>query len=374
MANKEALRMLKAGREAWRRWHDRKREEVSAPREGVWVRGVSGVTVDGRIDLAGADLSALDLTGFDLSRVAFSYANLSSSRLVNTDLTHSSLYNANVAHAKLYGANLTFADCRGADFRDSALYHAHCFFTDFSGASLQRTELRSAVFASSKMNAADLSDSWVGSNIWAEVDFRGVKGLANVIHTHASTIGLDTVLASAGEIPETFLRGCGLPDTVIAYISSLAGGEKPIELYSCFISHSTIDGEFCKQLHNDLQAAGVRCWFAPEDLKMGDRFRDEIETAIRLHDKLLLVLSESSVQSDWVRSEVESAFERESRERKQVLFPVRLDEAVMDTAKAWAADIRRQRHIGNFSLWKDHEFYKRAFDRLLRDLRAVPNA
>lgn len=57
-----------------------------------------------------------------------------------------------------------------------------------------------------------------------------------------------------------------------------------------------------------------------------------------------------------------------------MLFPVRLDAAVIDTSKAWAADIRRQRHIGDFSGWKDHDSYKRAFDRLLRDLRAVRNA
>ena len=42
----------------------------------------------------------------------------------------------------------------------------------------------------------------------------------------------------------------------------------------------------------------------------------------------------------------------------------------METAKAWAADVRRQRHIGDFSAWKDHDRYGKAFDRLLRDLRA----
>jgi hypothetical protein len=185
---------------------------------------------------------------------------------------------------------------------------------------------------------------------------------------------LDTIVASAGQIPNGFLRGCGVPDAVMAYVSSLAQSSQPIQLYSCFISHSSRDREFCERLHNDLQAAGVRCWFAPEDLKTGDRFRDEIESAIRLHDKLLLVLSENSVQSDWVRSEVDGAFERETREHKQVLFPVRLDDAVMDTPKAWAADIRRQRHIGDFSGWKDHDSYKKAFDRLLRDLRAEPQS
>ena len=52
-----------------------------------------------------------------------------------------------------------------------------------------------------------------------------------------------------------------------------------------------------------------------------------------------------------------------------MLFPVRLDSAVMDTDKAWAADIRRMRHIGDFTRWKDHDAYQQAFDRLLRDLK-----
>ncbi|MCB2193126.1 MAG: hypothetical protein KQI62_16260 [Deltaproteobacteria bacterium] len=42
----------------------------------------------------------------------------------------------------------------------------------------------------------------------------------------------------------------------------------------------------------------------------------------------------------------------------------------MDTDKAWAADIRRTRHIGNFTEWKNHDSYKKNFDRLLRDLKA----
>ena len=61
------------------------------------------------------------------------------------------------------------------------------------------------------------------------------------------------------------------------------------------------------------------------------------------------------------------------KERKQgrtVLFPIRLDDAVMNTDQAWAADIRRTRHIGDFRNWKDHKRYKTAFDRLLRDLKA----
>jgi hypothetical protein len=55
----------------------------------------------------------------------------------------------------------------------------------------------------------------------------------------------------------------------------------------------------------------------------------------------------------------------EERERKQlVLFPIRIDDAVMDTTEQWAHDIRRTRHIGDFTRWKEHGAYQKALDRL----------
>jgi hypothetical protein len=59
---------------------------------------------------------------------------------------------------------------------------------------------------------------------------------------------------------------------------------------------------------------------------------------------------------------------RERREKRSVLFPIRLDNAVMDATQAWAADLRRTRHIGDFAHWKDHDSYQNGLKRLLRDL------
>ena len=90
-------------------------------------------------------------------------------------------------------------------------------------------------------------------------------------------------------------------------------GEWPVETeyYSCFISYSTKDHLFANQFYNDLVKSGVQCWFAPENLEMGDEFRQLIIRAIRKHDRLLLVLSAESVTSEWVEFEVKAAVERE---------------------------------------------------------------
>jgi len=82
---------------------------------------------------------------------------------------------------------------------------------------------------------------------------------------------------------------------------------RPIEFNSCFISYSTHDQEFAERLHADLQAKGVRCWFAPHDMKSGEKIHEQIDEAIRLHDRLLLILSEHSMSSEGVKSELAKA-------------------------------------------------------------------
>jgi hypothetical protein len=53
-----------------------------------------------------------------------------------------------------------------------------------------------------------------------------------------------------------------------------------------------------------------------------------------------------------------------------MLFPIRIDDAVMTTPEPWARKLRDQRHIGDFQGWKKPAKYQKALQRLLRDLKA----
>lgn len=306
MADKEHLKILDQGVEAWNQW--RRQNPPFVP-----------------------DLSEADLSHKHLMR-----ANLYTARLSKS----------NLSDAILFGAQVTAADLSGADLSGANLVIANLSFSDLSNATLTKAQLAETSFG--------------------DTDLSNVKGLDTCKHSGPSIIDFRT-LQRSGMLPEVFLRGCGLPDEFITYLPSFLN--QPIQFYSCFISYSSKDDAFARRLHADLQANNVRCWFAPEDLKIGDKIRHEIDQSIRLHDKLLLVLSEHSIASDWVEAEVESCFEKEAQRKETVLFPIRLDDAVMKTEKAWAANIRRTRHIGDFSNWKDHDAYQEAFQRVLRDLK-----
>jgi TIR domain len=139
--------------------------------------------------------------------------------------------------------------------------------------------------------------------------------------------------------------------------------------HSCFISFSTKDHRFAEKLYADLQASGVRCWFAPHDLDIGATTADEIDRQISRLDKLIIVLSKPSLKSQWVEDEVLKAYAEERRRSRRVLLPVRLDDTVMRTREAWALKLRDQRNIGDFKRWRSPTVYRQAFDRLLGSLR-----
>jgi len=127
-----------------------------------------------------------------------------------------------------------------------------------------------------------------------------------------------------------------------------------------------------------MQDEKLRVWYAPEDMRGGRKTYEQIEQAIRYFDKLLLVLSEHSINSEWVMTEIRWARKREVEEKRRILFPIRLVDLDIiqqwtcfdaDTGKDLSVEVREY-HIPDFSNWTDHDAFEGAFARLMDDLRA----
>ena len=157
-------------------------------------------------------------------------------------------------------------------------------------------------------HGTDFTQAKLGSNVFGSCTFRGVIGLSECEHRFGSYLEPMT-LAGSDPLPTSFFRGCGWPDDLIAAIPKIVANTD--QLTSCFISYSNIDIELARRLHKDLSDHGVRCWFAPENLRSGDRIRYQIDESIHQHDKLLLILSEASIESSWVEKEVETALDQQ---------------------------------------------------------------
>jgi hypothetical protein len=385
MDRDEALKLLKGRTEGIDEWDQRRRAGEAIP------------------DLSDADfsdavLSRADLFGAILNRANFEHAdltqtNLSRAELRDADLRSADLTMANLSGANLSGANLTMADLFHANLSEANLSRANVIDANLieaslNGANLSKADLNGANLSGAYLYEANASQAHLGEAYLGEahcmftalndVDLSEVKGLGTVIHEGPSFISIDTLFKSKGKIPEVFLRGCGVPDILIVQEKALVGSLEPIQFYSCFISYSTKNQDFADRLHSKMRDKRLRVWYSPEDIQGGKKLHEQIDDAIRVYDKLLLVLAPESMNSEWVKTEIQRARKAEKREGRRKLFPIRIVD--FETIKAWECfdadsgkDLGveiREYFIPDFSNWKDHDSFETAFARLLRDLKS----
>lgn len=369
MANDEDVARLRQGVAVWNEWRAQNAKK-------------SDLGIDNtKADLSGVDLSEVDLSGANLNSARLYRAKLIGAKLSGASLVDAHLAEAELKAASLFAANLEEADLIGASLYKADLESAHLVGANLAKASLENSYLGWANLAPAHLRGANLrhahlhkavltslSGALLDGTVFSSMNLSGTQGLNACRHNGPSVVDHLT-LELSGRLPVKFLHGCGVPDWLIEHLPS---PDKAIPLYdSCFVSYSSKDEAFVDRLLADLKHKGVPCWFAPEDMKIGDKVLERIEQAIKEHKWLLLVLSENSVSSKWVKKEVEIALEKERRQNRMFLFPVRLDDAVIECDTGWSADIQGARHIGDFSRWKDYDAYQKAFTRLLRDLKVT---
>jgi len=338
-------------------------------------------------DFRGANLVRADLRAVNINKASFNLAklreaNFSEAYLRESDLSEADLkkayfIRADLVRVDLWESNLTKADFRwayliGTDLKEANLTQAdlrwaHLSESNLIQANLSQANLIKASIIKTNLHHSNLKDVIMAWTNFGDVDLSLTKELHTAHHFGPSSIGIDTIMRSNGKIPETFLRETGVSDNIIQNMALLT--EKGLSHQNCFISHSGKDLEFAEKLYTDLQNKGVRCWFASEDLKIGDKTWDSIYHYIRMRDKVLLILSEDSISNDWVENEVNAALAEENKRKKPIVFPIRVDAAVLDSDQPWAEYINKTRKICDFSNWKDHDAYHQAIDKLLDDIK-----
>ncbi len=347
-----------------------------------------------------------NLWGTNLENTNLFQANLMGASLFKTNLTKSNLSKANLFKSiffevKLTNTNLSGADILGITFEkidmsNSNLSQADLTGSNLSGVDLSGTNLSGCKLTGTKFHLCLLAETniegaYLSRTVFADCDLRGLIGFKNVIHNGPSTIGIDTILRSEGDIPSEFLRGCGLPDRVIDSVKSLA---KTIQYYTCFVSYSSKDESFVEYLKSKLREADVQCWYYKEDNLTGEKTWEDIERNIYRYDKVVVICSRNGLESPAVIREIEFALKREQEEdvrrlkdhdrvdkgdlnlqdikkrryRKRILFPIMIDDYLL---KHWKHHLQTQlseRNAVDFRCWEDPDNFQKAFNKLLKDL------
>jgi hypothetical protein len=386
MANKEHLKLLRQGVKAWNRWREDNPAVQPDFNEANFNQArLSGVDFS-RADLREADMVKADLVKADLSRAQLDGAALCEARLREARLSMADLRMADLRGADLNGAHLNGAILSGAILGGARLLGADLSRAALNGAVLSRATLVLADLSRADLSRADLSGAIVGNTSFDDLDLSGARGLDAVDHRLPSTVGADTLYKSHGQIPEAFLRGCGLSDweieatklfqpdlgrdkiSDILYRIHDLRADRAIQINKLFISYSRADSLFVDCLEGVLAQKGIRFWRDVHDATAG-RLEKQIDRAMRLNPTVLLVLSAASVQSDWVEHETRLARELEKELGRDVLCPVALDDAWKTCH--WPERLREQikeYNILDFSAWQDETFFKRTAGRLIEGL------
>ena len=94
-----------------------------------------------------------------------------------------------------------------------------------------------------------------------------------------------------------------------------------------FLSHSSHDKPFMRQLAGDLTSNGVDVWLDEQRIRVGDSIPEKIAQGLAESDYFLIGVSRNSVESAWVKKELNNALVEEVGRRKVQILPLKLDES-----------------------------------------------
>lgn len=134
-------------------------------------------------------------------------------------------------------------------------------------------------------------------------------------------------------------------------------------LTSVFVSHNWADKPFARKLAGDLECHGVRVWIDEGEIKVGDSLIQKIRDGIDDVEYVVVILSQASINSPWVQSEIDVAMNQQINEKRVKVLPI----------------MREKVDIPGFLLGKlyadftNEDDYERSFEILVRSIGVVFN-
>jgi len=127
---------------------------------------------------------------------------------------------------------------------------------------------------------------------------------------------------------------------------------------SVFLSHSHSDKPLARRLAADLRAEGHVVWIDEAEIEIGDSLVEKIREGLDQVEYVAAIISSASVESEWVKRELDIASNREIDENRVVVLP-------LISEKVELPGFLKGKFYADFS---SEEKYNESFNLLLRRL------
>ncbi len=202
--------------------------------------------------------------------------------------------------AKLCKGNFYKADARNAVLSD----------VDFSGANLQEANLEGAF-----LNGANLC----GCVLKDYIGFPFCRDAIIDVETYKRSGWTPSVLK---DWHRAGVRILALEEFPVAAIQAILKGFR-VDTAPIFLSYGGCDSDVATQIATFLENHGLRVWFAPWDIDIGDNIFNRIQKGLELSKTFLILMSPEALARPWVVEELSSAFHKALHEPGREIIPIR---------------------------------------------------
>lgn len=96
-----------------------------------------------------------------------------------------------------------------------------------------------------------------------------------------------------------------------------------------FLSHTSIDKPFVEKLARDLMRLGINVWYDKYEIKVGESILWKIDEGIQEAEYLGVVISRDAWESEWVRTEISAAWQKQVKQKGNFVLPIYYRECEM---------------------------------------------
>lgn len=348
-------------------------------------QNLSGLNLDGAI-LTEANLENANLSSTSLRFVNFHKANLlcsclKRSEIITSDITeaclrkakmeHVQILNSNINNAKLSSALLTFAiidNCSflradlesciaiSSKFHKCDLTEANIDRANFSGSQIQgailkHTSGKQALFVQANLEKAQLEEGNFCQAVFDNANLCSANLKAarfqNASFTNADLQGIEV---NETDLRQADLRGADLinvslhmancyqtkifqEDMRYANIFMKQAKDESFSIIRknkvrVFISYSHADSSFAVRLEKALKKRSVDVWIDRKEILVGESLIGRIREGIDSSKFVCAVLSQQSLQSQWVKNELDIAMNQQIESGSVKVFPLVLEKDI----------------------------------------------